>query len=190
MTTTAHSTASRRAPQWGLAVVTLVALAVGGMLAAFALAHPGDRATLFTLGFSAVLPMKSWLTTAAAALVIVQVLSALAMWGKLPGVTSTPSWVSGLHRWSGTVAFVLTVPVAFTCMWSLGFATYSPRVLVHSILGCALYGVFAAKMLALRMHRLPGWVVPVLGGLLAAVITGLWFGAAFWYFTSGIGPTI
>jgi len=189
MTTTAHPTTARRAPQWGLAILALVALAVGGVLAAYALVNPGDRRTLFTLGFSAMLPMKSWLTSAAAALVIVQVLSALAMWGKLPGVTNAPGWVSGLHRWSGTIAFVITVPVAFTCVWSLGFGTYSTRALVHSILGCAFYGVFAAKMLALRMHRLPGWVLPVLGGLLAAVLTGLWFGAAFWYFTSGIGPT-
>jgi hypothetical protein len=185
MTSTASPTTAQRSPQWGLAVLGLVALIVGGVLAGFSLVHPGRGATLYTFGFSTVLEMKSYLTTAAAALVVVQVLSALAMWGKLPGVHSTPGWVSGLHRWSGTIAFVITVPVAFVCVWSIGFSTYLPRTLSHSILGCAFYGVFAAKMLALRMHRLPGWVIPVLGGALAAILTGLWFGSAFWFFTSG-----
>ena len=179
----------QRSPQWGLALLAMVALLVGGALAAYAEVHPGNGKALTTLGFSAMLPMKAWLTTAAAALVIVQVLSALAMWGKLPGVRSTPGWVSPLHRWSGTVAFVLTIPVAFHCVWSLGFSDYDARTLTHSLLGCAFYGVFAAKMLSLRMHRLPGWVLPVLGGVLAATLTGLWFSASLWYFTSGVGPT-
>jgi hypothetical protein len=177
-----------RKPQWGLAVITLAALAVAGVLAAYAQVHPGNGKTLFTLGFSAMKPMKSWLGTGATALVLVQVLSALAMWGKLPGVSNAPSWVSGLHRWSGTVAFVLTLPVAFHCVWSLGFSTFDARTLTHSVLGCVFYGVFTAKMLSLRMHKLPGWTLPILGGLLAAVLTGLWFSASFWYFTQDALP--
>lgn len=171
-------------PQWGLAAVGLLGLAVAAALAGYAQVHPGNGKPLFTLGFGAMLPMKVWLTTGAAALVVVQVVTALAMWGKLPGVTRAPDWVGPLHRWSGTLAFVLTLPVAFHCVWSLGFATGDTRTLVHSVLGCAFYGVFAAKMLALRLHRLPGWTLPVLGGLLAAVLTGLWFSASFWYFTT------
>jgi uncharacterized protein DUF6529 len=126
--------------------------------------------------------MKAWLTTAAAALVVVQVLSALAMWGRLPGVKDAPTWVSGLHRWTGTVAFLLTLPVAFHCVWSLGFEDESTRVLVHSVAGCMVYGVFAAKMLALRLRGLPSATVPVLGGLLAGVIVVLWFSSALWFF--------
>ena len=45
------------------------------------------------------------------------------------------------------------------------------------------YGVFAAKMLSLRLKGLPGWTLPVLGGLLAALLTVVWFSSAFWYFT-------
>jgi hypothetical protein len=127
------------------------------------------------------LPMKAWLTTGAFALVIVQVLTALSMWGRLG--SRTPAWISPLHRWSGTAAFVLTLPVAFHCVWSLGFATDSTRTFVHSLGGCAFYGVFAAKMLALRLRGLPSWTLPVLGGVLAAILTGIWFGAALWYFT-------
>ncbi|WP_456789272.1 DUF6529 family protein [Cellulomonas sp. P5_C5] len=168
--------------QWGLAVLGAVGLAVAAALAAYAQIHPGEGAALTTLGFSSLLEMKAWLTTAAAALVVVQVLSALAMWGRLPGVSAPPAWAPGLHRWSGTVAFLLTLPVAFHCVWSLGFEDEPARVLVHSVAGCVLYGVFAAKMLALRLRGLPSATVPLLGGLLAAVIVVLWFSSALWYF--------
>jgi len=171
-----------RPSQWGLAVLGAVGLAVAAALAAYAEAHPGDGAALTTLGFDSLLQMKAWLTTAAAALVVVQVLSALAMWGRLPGVKDAPTWVSGLHRWTGTVAFLLTLPVAFHCVWSLGFEDESTRVLVHSVAGCMVYGVFAAKMLALRLRGLPSATVPVLGGLLAGVIVVLWFSSALWFF--------
>ena len=171
-----------RPSQWGLAVLGAVGLAVAAALAAYAEVHPGDGAALTTLGFSSLLEMKAWLTTAAAALVVVQVLSALAMWGRLPGVSDAPAWVPGLHRWTGTVAFLLTLPVAFHCVWSLGFEDASTRVLVHSVAGCVLYGVFAAKMLALRLRGLPSATVPVLGGLLAGVIVVLWFSSALWFF--------
>ena len=81
-----------------------------------------------------------------------------------------PGRGSPLHRWSGSVAFVLTLPVAFHCMWALGFATTDSRVLVHGLAGCAFYGAYAAKMLGLRLHGLPGWALPVLGG---TVLTSL-----------------
>ncbi|NUU17755.1 hypothetical protein HP550_10900 [Cellulomonas humilata] len=168
--------------QWGLAALGAVGLAVAAALAGYAQVHPGDGAALTTLGFSGMLQMKSWLTTAATVLVVVQLVSALAMWGRLPGVRDAPRWVTPLHRWSGTVAFLLTLPVVFHCVWSLGFEDEPARVLVHSLAGCAFYGVFAAKMLALRLRRLPSATVPVLGGLLAVVLVVVWFSSALWFF--------
>jgi hypothetical protein len=168
--------------QWGLAALGGVGLAVAAVLAAYAKAHPGEGAALTTLWFGGVLEMKAWLTTAATSLVVVQVLSALAMWGRLPGVAHPPGWVAGLHRWAGVTAFLLTLPVVFHCVWSLGFEDESTRVLVHSVVGCAFYGIFAAKMLALRLRGLPGATVPVLGGLLAGALVVLWFSSAFWFF--------
>ena len=169
-------------PAWALAGLAVVALAVAALLAAYARVHPGDGAALTTFGFSGMLQMKAWLATAALAFVVVQAVSALAMWGRLPGVTSTPPWVGGLHRWSGTIAFLLTLPVVFHCVWSLGFSDTSARTLVHSIAGCLLYGVFAAKMLALRVRGLPSRLVPVLGGVLAALLVLVWFTSALWFF--------
>jgi hypothetical protein len=179
---TATDTApTARSQQWGLAAVSAVGVVVAAVLAGYAHAHPGDGATITTFGFSALLPMKAWLTTAATALVIVQVLTAASMWGRLG--RSTPTWAAPVHRWSGTVAFVITMPVVFHCVWSLGFATDSPRTVIHSLTGCLFYGVFAAKMLSLRLRGLPGWTLPVLGGLLAVLLVVLWFTAALWYFT-------
>ncbi len=185
--TSTEAVRTNQPPRWGLAAVAGLGLVVAAILAAYARIHPGNGAAITTLGFSTLLAMKSWLCTAVIALVVVQVLSALAMWGRLPGVSSAPSWVSPLHRWSGTVAFLISVLVAFHCVWSLGFDDSSARTLIHSLAGCLVYGVFAAKMLSLRLPGLPGWTLPVLGGALAVVLTVVWFTSALWFFTvSGI----
>ncbi len=173
----------KQPPRWGLAIVAGFGIAVAAVLAAYSRVSPGDGGVIFTFGFTTLFAMKSWLCTAAMVFVVVQVVSALAMWGRLPGVSAAPAWASPVHRWSGVIAFVLTLPVAFQCIWSLGFSDDSPRVLIHSAAGIAFYGAFAAKMLSLRLRGLPGWSLPVLGGLLTALLTVVWFSSAFWYFT-------
>jgi hypothetical protein len=130
-------------------------------------------------GFSGALPMKSWLTTGAVVLAFVQVVSALSMWGRL-GIEIHPA----VHRWSGRLAFVLTIPVAFQCLYALGLQYDVPRVLIHSFLGCFFYGVFTAKMLVLPKQDAPGWTLPVLGGLAFTVLVGLWLTSSFWFFTT------
>jgi hypothetical protein len=89
------------------------------------------------------------------------------------------------HRISGVLAVVVSVPVAFHCLWSLGFGTYDTRVLVHSLLGCAFYGVFVTKMLALRGRRMPGWALPLLGGALFTSMVVVWLTSAMWFFANG-----
>lgn len=158
----------------------VVALSVG----VYAGLHDPASRPLATLGFSGMLQMKAWLTTIASLLLVVQLSTALWMWGRLPGVTSAaPGWASVVHRWSGTTAFVLTLPVAFHCIWALGFATGDLRVTLHSIVGCVFYGAYAAKMLALRAGRLPAWALPVLGGTVFATLVLLWLTASLWFFT-------
>ena len=79
------------------------------------------------------------------------------------------------------------MPVALHCVWSLGFVTTTPRVLVHSIVGCGFYGAYAAKMLGVRMRGLPGWAIPVLGGTVFALFLLVWSTSALWFFTrSGV----
>jgi hypothetical protein len=55
-----------------------------------------------------------------------------------------------VHRLSGRVAILLTLPVAYHCIFLLGFGTYSTRVYVHSLLGSSFYGAFLAKLLIVR----------------------------------------
>jgi len=179
-----------RRPVTGTAAAA-VALLVGAIVAVsmgvYAGEHEPAHRPLFTLGFSGTLPMKAWLTTFALVFVVVQLITALWMWGRLPGAGSAPAWVGPVHRWSGTTAFILTLPVAFHCIWSLGFVHDSGRVLVHSLLGCAFYGAYATKMLGLRLRGLPGWALPVFGSLLLVTLVGLWLTASLWFFTqSGI----
>jgi Family of unknown function (DUF6529) len=157
-----------------------VSLAVG----TYGRVHQPTGEAITTLGFPTMLSMKAWFATGAAALGVGQLLSALWLWGRLPFAGAAPSWLGGVHRWSGTAAFVLTLPVAYHCLWALGFQDTSARVLAHSVLGCAFYGVFATKMLVLRSRRLPGWTLPTAGGLLVAVLTGLWLTSSLWFFTN------
>jgi Family of unknown function (DUF6529) len=178
--TAGRATTSVRA---SLAAVLLLGVAVALALGVYSKVHTPAGRPITTFGFSGMLQMKTWLTTAALVLVVVQVLTALAMWGQLPGVTSAPSWVAQVHRWSGTTAFILTLPVAVHCVWSLGFSSGDARTLVHSVAGCLFYGAFAAKMLGLRLRGLPSWAIALLGGTLFTLFVVLWLSAALWFFT-------
>src|SRR4051812_6128556 len=153
-----------------LAGLLLLGAAVAVSLGVYAHEHTPAGRPIFTLGFSGMLQFKAWLTTVVYAFAIIQLTTALWMWGHLRFGGRTPAWAQPVHRWSGTIAFVVSLPVAFHCMWALGFASSSTRVLVHSVVGCAFYGAYAAKMLALRLRGLSGWSVPVLGGTVLACV--------------------
>ncbi|OHV27885.1 hypothetical protein BBK14_19070 [Parafrankia soli] len=171
----------------GIAGVLLVGAAVAVSLGVYTKTHDPAGRPLYTLGFSGPLPMKAWFTTAAALLLVVQLTTALWMWGRLPGAGSAPAWAAILHRWSGSAAFIFTLPVAFHCIWSLGFATADSRVFLHSLAGCTFYGAYAAKMIGLRTKGLPGWALPVLGSAVLTALVVLWLTASLWFFTrSGI----
>jgi hypothetical protein len=126
---------------------------------------------------------KVWLATGVAGLAVLQLLSALAMYDRLPRVPPA-AWQATLHRWSGRSAFVLSVPVAVHCLYVLGFQSGEPRVLIHSLCGCLFYGAFVAKMLIIgRPGGGSGWAIPVAGGVVFTAITGLWLTSALWFFT-------
>ena len=75
---------------------------------------------IFDLGFPSMISMKAWLATIAFALAIFQLATALWMWGRLPFAGRPKRWVPFVHRWSGTAAFLVSLPVAYHCLWSLG----------------------------------------------------------------------
>src|SRR4051794_20677353 len=100
-----------------------------------------------TAVFSSTIAAKAWLATAAGILAIVQVSTGARIFGKLKPVIRLPQpWVGRVHRWSGRLAILCTLPVAFHCIFILGFRSTDARVLAHSILGSLVYGVVAVKL--------------------------------------------
>ncbi|MCO1659659.1 DUF6529 family protein [Pseudonocardia humida] len=169
-----------------LLVATAVGIAVSVGLGVYGRLHEPTGSAINIAGFSSGLAAKAWLASLAFLLAIVQLVSAMVMYGRFPGVRRAPSWIGGLHRWSGRVAVLVTVPVAVHCLYALGFADYEPRVLAHSILGCFFYGAFATKMIVVGARQAPGWALPVVGGLVFTGLTGLWLTSSLWFFgTSG-----
>ncbi len=166
-----------------LFVPLLIGAGVCVALGAYGRLHHPTGYAVNIAGFSSPLAVKVWLATAATVLALAQLASALVMYGKVPGIVA-PSWIGTFHRWSGRVAFLLTVPVAVHCLYALGFQGYSVRVLVHSLLGCLFFGVFTVKMLVLTKRGLAGWVLPLFGGLVLTALVGLWLTSALWFFTT------
>jgi hypothetical protein len=165
----------------------LVIPALAGCLVALTLGiygrlHSPTGVAVDVIGFSSPGTVKAWLATVAVLFAVVQVVSSLIMYGKVSWITA-PSWIGTLHRWSGRIAFIFTVPVAVHCLYALGFETFDLRVIVHSIAGCLFFGTFTVKMLALTRKGLPNWVLPVVGGLAFALLTVIWFTSAFWFFS-------
>ncbi len=160
-----------------------VGAAVAVALGVYGRVHTPTGEAISALGFPSVLSMKAWVTTLAATLGLAQAGSALWLYGRLP-VGPAPSWLGTAHRWTGTTAFLATLPVAYHCLWSLGFQDTTLRVLVHSILGCAFYGALVTKLLVLRSNRMPTWALPVFGGLLVSILTAIWFTSSLWFFTT------
>lgn len=125
--------------------------------------------------------LKTQLATGILALALVQVVLALGLYGKLPGLTRASRPVGRLHRATGFALFLVSVPVAVHCVLTYGVQTYNTRVAVHSLAGCFFYGAFVVKVLVVRSRRLPGWLLPAAGGLLVTVIAVLWYSSALWY---------
>jgi hypothetical protein len=55
-------------------------------------------------------------------------------------------------------------------------------VLVHSIAGCFFYGAFAAKVTVVESKRLPGFALPLAGGVLFSALVVVWFTSGLWFF--------
>jgi Family of unknown function (DUF6529) len=161
----------------------LVGAAVAIALGVYGRVHEPTGVAVNLAGFSTAQAAKAWLTTISALFVLIQLGSALVMYGKISFIKAPP-WIGTLHQWSGRIAFLVAVPVAVHCLYALGFQSAQPRVLIHSLLGCLFFGAFTTKMLALRKDGLPGWVLPVIGGAAFTGLIGLWLSASVWFFTT------
>ena len=175
--------AGRLAAAGGLAL--LVAMALFG----FGRAHtPSYTMGLLGQHGVAVNRLKAELATGMLGLGLVQLTLALWMYRRLPGAGAAPPPVPVLHRIGGVTLFLLSLPVAVHCMLAYGVQLFDLRVAVHSLAGCLFYGAFAAKVLLVRSRRLPGWALPVAGGLLVTLLAVMWYSSALWYFDGSSLP--
>jgi len=174
---------SMTVPLTAFTVGAVVALLVG----VFGRVHDPTLAGTTTLGYSTVLAMKTVVATAIGVLAVTQVVTALWIYGKL-GVRA-PSWLGTVHRATGGTALVLTVFVAYHCLWSLGLESgrledgtkVSTRTVVHGVIGCVVVGAVVVKLTAVRSRRAPGWFLPVAGGLLFGLLILAILTSALWY---------
>jgi len=181
-------------PRAGLSTTTkLLIMLVLGAAVAVALGVYANQHTptlkSYPLFFSGMIELKVWFATLAVALATLQLLFAARMYGKISIPKREPAWLGDAHRLTGTVAFLVTLPVAYQCLYSLGFETMNARVLLHGTFGCAFYGAFTIKVLGVRVKGLPGWVLPVAGGLVFAALVGVFVTSSVWFFTSSPLPT-
>ena len=166
-----------------LAWVLAAAAVVTAALAVFGVEHtPRYTFSLFGSSGAGAISLKSKIATGVLGLALLQLLLALWMYGRLPGTGTAPIPVRRVHRASGIVLFLATLPVAVHCMFAYGVQTTSARVTVHSLAGCFFYGAFVAKVLVVRSRRMPGWILPVAGGVLVTIVGVLWYSSALWFF--------
>jgi hypothetical protein len=139
---------------------------------------------ILTSVFSSTIAAKAWLASIAGVFAIVQIATGARIFGKIKRfVPIPPPQVNRIHRWSGRLAVFFTLPVAFHCIFILGFQTNDTRVLVHSIVGSLIYGVIAVKLFFVHDRDHPRWTLPLVGGILFATLATLWGTSSLWYFT-------
>ncbi|MGI9659404.1 MAG: DUF6529 family protein [Gaiellaceae bacterium] len=163
------------------------ALLAGGLVAVLAgvygSVHDPASETTVQWFFSTTLHMKAWMTTLAVIFGLAQVVSALWLYGRLP-FGKHPAWLGSIHRSLGSLALLASIPVAYHCLWALGFEgdIGESRRFWHSVFGCAFYGAFATKVLVVRSRSMPSWALPVVGGALFTILVVVWLTSSLWFF--------
>ena len=180
MTATAR-TEVRAGPLGAFVIGGAVSVALG----VYASVHDPSEKAPFELFFSGSQQLKVWATTVAVLLAIVQLVTALRMYERISFPAEMPPWFAQAHRLSGTVAFIFTLPVGYTCLWSFGWngGAGDARTLLHSLFGCLFYGALAAKIFVLRSKPGPKWLLPVVGGAVFTLLIGLFATSAVWFWS-------
>ena len=187
--TTAEVPAVAPRPVAGKLLIPVVAGAgVAVILGVYGSVHDPNVTQPYTLFFTTTFNLKIWFATVAMFFGVVQILTALRIYGKINVPKNQPSWYGNLHRLTGALAFGFTLPVAYQCLWGIGFETnnmygdHSIRVLVHSIAGCFFFGAVVTKVCFVRETGLPGWALPVAGGAVFTALVVVWATSALFFF--------
>jgi hypothetical protein len=185
---TRSSAETARTEDRRLLFALLAGAAVSLTLGVYGHVHDPSQKLAFELFFSQTISMKVWLATVALFFAVLQVSSALWLYGKIG--PPAPEWLGSAHRISGRLAFLFSLPVVYHCLWSLGFQSTDTRVLLHSVFGCLVYGAFAAKVLIVRTPRAPGWALPVAGSLMFTTLVVVWLTSALWFIDKNGFPSL
>ena len=87
------------------------------------------------------------------------------VYGKLP-LGAAPGWIGELHRISGRLAFLLTLPVAYHCLYQLAFQDSTTRVLAALDPRVRVLRRLRRQGRDRALPKLPGLALPLAGGLL------------------------
>ncbi|MGH9242880.1 MAG: DUF6529 family protein [Acidimicrobiales bacterium] len=174
-----------------LAAAFLTGAVVVVLLGVYSRYHLGTGDAVALLFFSDQLKMKTWLALIAGLFAVFQLVSSLVIYSKIR-IRPFPRWIVDGHRLAGLLAFFFSLPVAYHCLWSIGFnwdLDAPARVLIHSVTGLLFYGGYVAKVMVVRVKGMPKWAVPVTGGfifatLILALLTSVIFG--FSNFSEGL----
>jgi hypothetical protein len=169
---------SRAGGQVVFAAITVGAL-VAVALGIYGRAHDPTGEAIVTFGLGGLAAMKVYLSVIVGVLAVFQLFTALWMYGRLG--LAVPRGLGVVHRVSGAAAILVSLPVAYHCLWSLGFQTTDTRVVIHSVAGCVVYGAFVAKLVGLHARHAPGWLIPVAAGLVLAGLVAVIATGAGWY---------
>ena len=182
--------ALRRSPAAARALIPLAA----GLLVALAIyvvatsITPDPTSSLFGTSGAGTFPLKSALASGVLAFAAFQLYTSLWIFGKINRKRALPRRLRIVHRASGYLAILLSLPIAYNCLLAYGFEDFDRRVLVHAVAGCFFYGAFAAKIVIVRSKRLPGWTLPIAGGTLVTIVFLLWYSAGLWYYNDFNSP--
>ena len=158
-----------------------LAAALAAGLYVFGKNHTPDYTTsLFGKTGVDTLQLKSVLASVVLGLAAFQIATAGWFMGKPSFLRAAPRRLGSVHRMTGILALLVTLPVAYHCAFAYGVQTLTTRTAVHSIAGCFFYGAFVAKVTVVRSKRLPGWALPLAGGTLFVTVFLIWYTSALW----------
>jgi hypothetical protein len=161
--------------------IGVLGIVVAGAVYAFGTVHTPDYAvSLFGRQDGSANLLKAQLGTAMLGLAVYQLILALWMYGRLPGVNAAPQAAHSAHRIGGILVLLVSLPIAYHCITAYGVQMTTARITLHSLAGCFFFGAFVAKVAIVRSRHLPGLALPLAGGTLITLIALLWYSAALW----------
>lgn len=129
--------------------------------------------------------LKSILTTVVLVIALFQALEMAQLKGYLRVLPLEKRALRDLHRMGGVAVLFLMLIVAVLCVTTQGTYLYSPRVVLHAVLGAAGILVLVAKAVITNAFRKYLRINNGLGAAAGLLVLGTFLASALWYFLAG-----